>query len=192
VADVTPTGPAEKAGIQAGDVIVEFNGRPVNSMRDLPKFVAETPIGAKVPVKVLRKGEELSVMAEVGRLEDGEKLADAGTAGGGTEKAAPAVVTVLGMTVSSMSDELRAQYTIDKDVNGAVVTEVAAGSPAADKRLEPGDVITEAGEQPVQGAADVSARIEEAKKANKNSLLLLVAKGGKAGEMRFIALKIKE
>ena len=96
------------------------------------------------------------------------------------------------MTVSSMTDELRTQYTIDKDIKGAVITEVAQDGPAADKRLEPGDVITEAGEQEVQGAADISARIEEAKKANKNSLLLLVAKGGKAGEMRFIALKLKK
>ena len=192
IADVTPTGPAEKAGIQAGDVIVEFNGRPVNSMRDLPKLVAETAIGSKVPVKLLRKGEEVTVTAEVGRLEDGEKIADAGTQGAEPGKPAPAVVTVAGMTVSSMTDELRAQYSIDKDVNGAVVTEVAADGPAADKRLEPGDVITEAGEQPVQGAADISARIEEAKKANKNSLLLLVAKGGKEAEMRFIALKVRE
>ena len=111
---------------------------------------------------------------------------------GQTKPAAPAVVTVLGMTVSSMTDELRTQYTIDKDLKGAVITEVAKDGAAADKRLEPGDVITEAGEQEVQGAADISARIEEAKKANKNSLLLLVAKGGKAGEMRFIALKIKD
>jgi serine protease Do len=192
VADVTPTGPAEKAGIQAGDVVIEFNGRPVNSMRDLPKIVAETPIGSKVPVKLLRKGQEIMVTAEVGRLEDGEKLADAGTAGGDAGKPAPAVVTVLGMTVSSMTDELRTQFTIDKDLKGAVVTEVAADGPAADKRLEPGDVITEAGEKEVLGAADISARIDEAKKANKNSLLLLVAKGGKASEMRFIALKIKE
>ena len=192
VADVTPTGPAEKAGIQAGDVIVEFNGRPVNSMRDLPKIVAETPIGTKAPVKLLRKGEEVSVMAEVGRLEDGEKLAASPTPEGQPAKPAPAVVTALGMTVSSMTDELRTQYSIDKDINGAVITEVAKDGPAADKRLEPGDVITEAGEQAVQGAADISARIEEAKKANRNSLLLLVAKGGKAGEMRFIALKVKE
>ena len=192
VADVTPTGPAEKAGIQAGDVIVEFNGRPVNSMRDLPKIVAETPIGTKVPVKVLRKGEEVAVTAEVGRLEDGEKLAEGGSGQGDQPgKAAPAVVTVLGMTVTSMTDELRAQYGIDKDINGAMVTEVAADGPAADKRLSPGDVITEAGEQEVQGAADISARIDEAKKANKNSILLLVAKGGKQGDMRFIALKLK-
>ena len=191
VADVTPTGPAEKAGIQSGDVIIEFNGRAINSMRDLPKIVAETPIGEKVPVKVLRKGEEVTLSAEVGRLEDGEKLAESGK---GAEKnpSAPAVVTVLGMTVSSITDELRTKYAIDKDLKGAVITEVAKDGPAADKRLEPGDVITEAGEQEVQGAADITARIEEAKKAKKTSLLLLVAKGGKQGEMRFIALKLKE
>jgi serine protease Do len=191
VSDVTPTGPAEAAGIQPGDVIIEFNGRPIASMRDLPKIVAETPIGEKVPVKVLRKGEELSLSAEVGRLEDGEKLAESGQ-GADKDKSAPAVVTVLGMTVSSMTEELRTQYAIDKDLKGAVVTEVAKEGPAADKRLEPGDVITEAGEQEVQGAADISARIEEARKANKTTLLLLVAKGGKQGEMRFIALKLKE
>ncbi len=192
IADVTPDGPAQKAGIEAGDVVIEFNGRPVNSMRDLPKLVAETPIGAKVPVKLLRKGAEVSVMAEVGRLEDGEKLAAGATPDSQTTKPAPAVVTTLGMTVSSMTDELRAQYTIDADLKGAVIISVDPDGLAADKRLEPGDVITEAGEQQVQGASDISARIDEAKKANRNSILLLVAKGGKSGEMRFIALKVKE
>jgi serine protease Do len=190
IADVTPTGPAEKAGIQSGDVVIEFNGRPVNAMRDLPKIVAETEIGKQVPVKVLRKGQEMTVMAEVGRLEDGEKLASATTPGQG-EQSAPAVLTVLGMTVSSMTDELRTQYSIDKDIKGAVITEVAESGPAADKRLAAGDVITEAGEKEVLGAADISARVEEAEKAGKNSILLLVAKGGKQGEMRFIALKLK-
>jgi serine protease Do len=187
VADVTPTGPADKAGIEPGDIIIEFNGRPVNSMRDLPKIVAETEIGKKVPVKVLRRGKEVAVMAEVGRLEDGEKLAQASPT---QNPAAPAVVTVLGMTVSTLTDELRARYFIDKDIKGAIITEVAKDGPAAEKRLEPGDVITEAGEKEVLGAADISLRVEEAKKAGRNSVLLLVAKGGKSGEMRFIAVKI--
>jgi len=190
VSDVTPTGPAEKSGVEAGDIIIEFNGRPVNAMRDLPKIVAETPIGEQVPLKVLRKGKEVALTAEVGRLEDGEKVADA-SAGKKPEKPAPAVVTVLGMTVTSITDELRAKYGIDKDLKGAVITEVAKDGAAADKRLEPGDVITEAGEQEVQGAADISARVEEARKSGKNSILLLIAKGGKSGEMRFIALKLK-
>ena len=68
---------------------------------------------------------------------------------------------------------------------------MAQDGAAADKRLEPGDVITEAGEQEVQGAADISTRVEAAKKAGKNSILLLIAKGGKSAEMRFIALKLK-
>jgi serine protease Do len=189
IADVTKTGPAEKAGIEAGDVVIEFNGKPVNEMKDLPKIVAETEIGTKVPVKVLRKGKEIILMAEVGRLEDGEKVVaqqDKDTA------PAPAVTTTLGMTVTSMTDELRQKYAIDDTIKGAVVTEVTPDSAAADKRLEPGDVITEAGEKQVVGAADISAAIEEATKATKNSVLLLVSKGGKQAEMRFIALKLKK
>jgi len=188
VADVTPMGPAEKAGIQAGDVIVEFNGRQVSQMRDLPKIVAETEIGKQVEVKVMRKGEEVTVMAEVGRLEDGEKLAQADQQN--ATPSAPAVVTILGMTVSSMTDELRTKYNIDGELKGAVITDVASEGAAADKHLEPGDVITEAGEKEVQGAADIKARIDEAKAAKKTSVLLLVAKGGKQSEMRFIALRI--
>ena len=191
IAEVTKDGPAEKSGIEAGDVIVEFNGRPVNQMRDLPRIVADTEIGKRVQVKVLRKGKELSVTAEVGRLEDGEKLAS-GQGGEEGSASAPAVVTVLGMTVTTLTDELRSKYTVDKDVKGAIVTEVAKDGLAADKRLEPGDVITEAGEKEVAGAADISARVQEAEKAGKNSVLLLVAKGGKQGEMRFIALKLKK
>ncbi len=190
IADVTKTGPAEKAGIEAGDVVVEFNGRPVNQMRDLPRIVAETEVGTKVPVKVLRKGKEITVSVEVGRLEDGEKLV--ADQEGTTSPQAAAVVTVLGMTVSSMTDELRKKYTIDTEIKGAVITEVAPDGAAAEKKLEPGDVITEAGEKEVTGAADIKARAEEAEKAGKNSVLLLVAKGGKQAEMRFIALKLKK
>jgi serine protease Do len=187
IADVTKTGPAEKAGVEAGDVIIEFNGRPVNQMRDLPRIVAETEIGKEVPVKLLRKGKVIDVTVEVGRLEDGEKVVAQQDGAG----AAPAVITVLGMTVTSLTDELRAKYAIDAGVKGAVVTEVAPDGAAADKRLSAGDVITEAGEKEVAGAADIKTRVEEAEKAGKNSVLLLVAKGGKQSEMRFIALRLK-
>src|SRR5690606_25078836 len=97
VADVTPTGPAEKAGIQAGDVIVEFNGKPVSEMKDLPRIVADTPVGSTVPVKVMRKGQEVAVVAVVGRLEDGEKIAATQTSTGGGEGG---IVKTLGMTLA--------------------------------------------------------------------------------------------
>jgi serine protease Do len=189
VADVTQSGPAEAAGIQAGDVIVEFNGHPVREMKDLPRIVADTPIGEKVPVKVLRKGQEVTVTAEVGRLEDGEKLASAQASSGEQNNSA---VEVLGMMLSPLTDELRKQYNVDADVKGAVVTSVSSDSPAAEKRIEPGDVITEAGEKVVQAPVDVSRRVEEIKKDNKTTILLLVAKGGKQSEMRFIALKLQK
>ena len=188
IADVTKTGPAEKSGIEPGDVVIEFNGKPINEMRDLPRIVADTEIGTKVPVKIFRKGKEIQLMAEVGRLEDGEKV----VAQQDKAAAAPAVATILGMTVTSMTDELRQKFSIDPEINGAVVTEVTADSAAADKRLEPGDVITEAGEKAVTSAADISVSVEEAEKAGKNSVLLLVSKAGKKAEMRFIALKLKK
>jgi serine protease Do len=72
------------------------------------------------------------------------------------------------------------------------VTSVSSDSPAAEKRIEPGDVITEAGEKVVQAPVDVSRRVEEIKKDNKTTILLLVAKGGKQSEMRFIALKLQK
>jgi serine protease Do len=187
VADVTPTGPAEKAGIEAGDVIVEFNGKPITEMKDLPRTVADTPVGQSVPVKVLRKGKEVIVSATVGRLEDGEKLvaASATTSDDG-------IVKTLGMTLSPLTDQVRQQFGIDSDVDGAIVTAVESDSAAAEKRIEPGDVITEAGEKEVTQPGDVDARVKEAEKGGKNSVLLLVSKGGKQGEMRFIAVKIKK
>jgi serine protease Do len=187
VADVTPTGPAEKAGIEAGDVIVEFNGKPITEMKDLPRTVADTPVGQSVPVKVLRKGKEILVSATVGRLEDGEKLVAASATTGDD-----GIVKTLGMTLSPLTDEVRQQFGIDSDIDGAIVTAVESDSPAAEKRIEAGDVITEAGEKEVTQPGDVDARVKEAEKGGKNSVLLLVSKGGKQGEMRFIAVKIKK
>jgi serine protease Do len=152
-------------------------------MKDLPRVVADTEIGKTVTIKLIRKGETLTVSATVGRLEDGEKIVVA--QGGGA-------ITTLGMTVSPLTDELRERYKIDKDVEGAVVTAVDAAGPAAEKRIEPGDVITEAGEKDVASPADIQARVKDAETEKRNSVLLLISKGGKQGEMRFVAVKLKK
>jgi serine protease Do len=94
------------------------------------------------------------------------------------------------MTVSSMNDELRAKFKIDEKINGALVTETATQGAAVDKGIAAGDVIMEAGGKPVTSSADVSAAIDAAIKDGKASVLLLMAKGGKTGETRFIALKL--
>jgi serine protease Do len=188
VAEVTKDGPGEKAGIKAGDVILEFNGKKIGEMRELPRAVAETEVGKKVAVLVLRDGKEVPLTVELGRLEDGEKK----TAAAGSSAPAAATVTTLGMTVSSLTEELRKKYSIAEKMAGAVVTEVAQEGAAADKRIEVGDVVVEAGGKPVIGAGDISVAIENAEKEGKSSVLLLIAKGGKEGETRFIALRIKK
>jgi serine protease Do len=188
VAEVTPTGPADKAGLKPRDVIVEFDGKPIRDMKDLPRVVADTAIGKKVTVKVVREGKPVEVQAEVGRLEDGEKLV-AST----NQESAPATDTAdtLGMKLSIITDVERQRFKIDDGLEGAIVTEVDPDGPAAEKRIEPGDVITEAGQKTVKNPADVTARVKDAETAQKKSVLLFVAKGGKQSEMRFIAVRIK-
>ena len=190
VADVTDGSPGKAAGIEAGDVITEFNGKPIREMRELPRAVAATEIGSSVVVKAIRKGKEMTFTVTIGRLEDGEKVAMAQD----TKKPAdaPAVVTILGMTLTSLTPELRDRYKVDEKVKGALITEVAQDGAAAEKGLEVGDVVLEAGGKPVDGASDVSAAADAAEKAGKTSVLILAAKGGKSGETRFIALKFKK
>jgi serine protease Do len=191
VADVTEGSPGKAAGLEAGDVITEFNGRPIRDMKELPRAVAATEVGTTVVVKAMRKGVERSFNVTIGRLEDGEKkLAMNDPAK--DKKDAPATVTTLGMTVSSLTDELRTKFKTDEKVKGAVVTEVAQDGSAAEKGVEPGDVITEAGGKAVEGAADISTAVATAEKAGKSSVLLLIVKGGQPGETRFIPLKIKK
>ena len=193
VADVTPGSPSEKAGLEAGDVIVQFDGRAITDSKELPRVVAQTEVGKQVTVNVIRDSKEKEVKVTLGRLEDGEKLVAKAT---GAEKppaaAAPTTVTLLGMTVSSLTDDLRSKFKTDEKLKGAVVTEVAKDGPAVDKGIAAGDVIMEAGGKAVESSADVSTAIETATKDAKASVLLLIAKAGKTGETRFIALKIKK
>jgi serine protease Do len=190
VADVTEGSPGKAAGIEPGDVITSFNGKPIKDMKELPRAVAATDIGASVVVEVIRKGKPMSFNVTIGRLEDGEKLVAADDKK--KETAAATTVTTLGMTAATLTDELRTRYKVEEKVKGAVITEVAKEGAAFEKGLEAGDVIMEAGGKPVEIAADISKAIEDAEKGGKNSVLLLTAKAGKAGETRFIALKIKK
>ena len=191
VADVTKGSPSEKAGLLAGDVIIQFGGRAIVDSKELPRVVAETEVGKEVDVKIVRASKEMDVKVTLGRLEDGEKLV-AQVEAKPAPTVAPTTVTVLGMTVSSINDELRAKFKIDEKVNGALVTETASSGAAVDKGVAAGDVILEAGGKPVTSSADVSAAIDAATKDGKASVLLLMAKGGKSSETRFIALKLNK
>jgi serine protease Do len=193
IAGVDDKGPAKPAGLKTGDVITKFDGKEVKESRDLPKIVAATPVGKDVPVTVMRDGKEVILNVKLGRLEDGEKQAslDASkndaTKGGGV--GAGPVQKALGLEFSGLNDEVRKKYSIRDSVkSGVVVTNVDPRSSAADKRIQPGEVIVEINQEPVAQPADVAKKLKALKESGKKSALLLVA--GLQGDVHFVALPI--
>ncbi|NKB51401.1 MAG: Do family serine endopeptidase [Rhizobiaceae bacterium] len=188
VAGLTPKGPAKNSGILVGDVILEFDGKAIEQMRDLPRIVAETPVGKAVDVVVLRKGKEETVPVTLGRLEDSEKLASAKPSDSSNEPDAKAEISALGMTFGELNDEARKQFSISADVNGVLVTKVEAGSAAAEKGIVVGSVIAEIGQEAISKPEDVAKRLEALEKEGRKKALLLVA--SKDGQLSFIVLKL--
>ncbi len=191
VAGIDDKGPARPAGIRAGDVIVRFDGQDVRSSTDLPRIVAATPVGKEVNVSVMRGGKEENLKVTLGRLEDGERQAalGGGGAGSGVKPPANVVQKALGMELGGMSAALRKQFNIKDSVNGVVITKIDASSPAAEKRVQPGDVIVEINQQSVKEPGDIAARMADAKKQGRKSALFLVANA--QGEVRFVALPVE-
>ncbi|ORE95454.1 trypsin-like serine protease [Stappia sp. 22II-S9-Z10] len=201
VAGVTEGGPAEAAGLQTGDVVLSFNGSDINEMRQLPLIVAQSEVGATVDVVVRRDGEDVSLPVEIGLLaEDEARAAPEEVAAeepvAPEETPAPAdpatldKVTLLGMGLATMTDELRAAYSIKDDVTGVVVVDIEDGSGAADKRISAGDVIIEVGQKAVTSPQEVAEQIAALKERNRNTALLTLSSA--SGALRFTALRIEE
>ncbi|WP_336486548.1 Do family serine endopeptidase [Methylobacterium nigriterrae] len=186
IAGVDEKGPAKAAGLEVGDVIVRFNGNLVKASGDLPRIVAATPVGKTVDVVVVRKGEETTKPVTLGRLEDSEKpqLANAKQ-----PEPESAVRQALGLNLSGITDELRRRYSIKDSVKGVVVTRVDPNSTAADKRIQPGEVIVEVGQEAVATPADVTKRVDALRKEGRKSVLLLVASA--SGDVRFVAIGLE-
>ncbi len=139
IASVTTDGPAAKGGIEAGDIVLMFDNKPIEEMRRLPRIVAETPVGTNVPVKVWRNGETKEVSVTVAELEQAEEEGLLNNTGAGEqEKPTPAAeAKAHGLSLSTLTPELRAQYELPENVNGVVITAVEADSQAAEKASSP-------------------------------------------------------
>ncbi len=172
VASVTPDGPAEAAGIHQGDVIIEFNDRIVPESSKLPRMVAETPIGSKVPVKVWRKGKEVTVYAELGALN--EAVVAAAAPGRNETEKTPDTVSDLGMELSELTAQLRQEFELPADMTGVMVTKVDGNSAAAAKGISAGDVIVEVDQEAVENTGDVVKQIEKAREEGYRVVTLLV------------------
>ena len=181
VTDV-PEGPAAEAGMQSGDVILSFNGAPVVNTQQLVRMVAAAPVGETVDVVVLRAGEEVTLGVTLGRREEAEGQANPAA------QEEPQSGEIIGLQVSEVTAQLAEQLNLG-DAKGLVITGVDPSSDAALKGIEPGDLITEAGQQAVVTVADLQARIDEAREAGRQSILLLIRRDG---DPRFVALSIAE
>ncbi|BBK42446.1 serine protease [Allostella vacuolata] len=186
VASTNDKGPAAEAGILPGDVVLTFDGRDITDMRRLPRVVAETPINKRSKVVVWRKGKEVAFDVKVGELDEREEADQlAALPKGGEQK--PATAEALGLSLSTMSADLKQKFSIGDEITGVVVTAVTANSPAAEKGVRAGDVILEVGQEEVKSPGEVASKVEEARKANRKSLLLLI---DRQGDLRFVALRI--
>jgi serine protease Do len=197
VVDITRGGPSDGM-ILEGDIILEFDSKPIERMRDLPRVVAETAVGKAVPVKVLRDGTETMLEITLGRLEVGEQMiaeAQAATveplqpdAIEESATAVPGLNELVGFEVAPLDPTARTGYAISEGVEGVVVTTVTNGSDAYDKGFLPGLVIVEVNQKRIGSVDEVNELVGAAKEAGRPAVLFKVT--DPTGASRFIAVKL--
>ena len=193
VASVTPGGPAEAAGIQQGDVVLEFDGQKVEEMRKLPRMVADTPIGKEVAVTVWRKMgsgdyERVNVEVVLGQL-DIEQVAALSGPETSPQSSDAGDVPALGLALAKLSPALRDRFELDEKTNGVVITDVDGEGSAAEKDLRPGDVIVEVDQEEVLSPEEVADRVKQAKDKGFSVVTLLVFR---SGDFRWVAVRLGE
>jgi serine protease Do len=164
VADVDQTGPSAKAGIQKGDIIISFDGKDIKESNELPLLVAQTPIGKKVEVTIVRGGKTLTKKVVIEELQESKTYASAESGVG----------EGLGMEVSTLTAALARAYKITGKT-GVVVTQVAPGSPADEAGMKEGDLILEVNREPIQNMEQYTNALNKRKSGSK--ILLLVKRG---------------
>ena len=179
VANVTEGGPADKAGIKQGDVVLRFDSKEVTASRSLPRIVAETAISKKVQVVVWRQGKEMTFDVTVGELtDDVEKAALSQPEEQGDTGPTEGKISTLGLTVGQITDAARSEFKLESSVKGVIVTEIDENGPAAEKGLQVGDVIVEIDQKAVGSPNDIEHRVKEAKKNGFRVVTLLIYRGG--------------
>jgi serine protease Do len=198
VASIDPDGPAAKSGIQQGDVIVKFDGKDVVTMRGLPRLVSQTQIGREVEIEVSRNGERKTFRVIISRLAEDLKAAPKTgvrvpprSRSKGRDKSGsliPLERLLTGLVLAPLSDELRTRHGLGRDLKGVVVVEVEPKSPAAQRNIKVGDVITEVARKPVASLQDVAKAVEGLPEDRRNVLLRLA---DAKGDQRFVALPVE-
>ncbi len=188
VAGVEDNGPAARAKLRNGDIILTFNGQDIHEMKNLPRTVAETEINKQVPLVVWRDGKQVTLQVKVGELpEDVTALASA-PAPAEDLSPQPLKLSGLGLELSPITPDMRKKYSVGADQKGVLITGVTDGTPAADRGLKAGDVVVEVQQEEVTSPSDAQAKIDAVRKAGRPTVLLLVQ--GQDG-MRYVPISIK-
>jgi serine protease Do len=166
VSDVTPGGPAEKAGIKRGDVIVSFDGKEIREMRDLPQIVGSTHVDKEVSVSVIRNAKKKDFEVKIGKLDE-----EGGPRAVGGER------PELGFSVEEITPELANRWRLP-ETSGVVVSKVEGGSPAEEAGMKAGDVVLEIDQTPVRNVSAFTQKIAQYKKGD--TILFLMKRGGSA------------
>jgi serine protease Do len=169
VSDISKGGPADKAGLRAGDIILRYDGHTIEDTAHFKNMVAATPPGKQVALDVLRDGKKQSVQATVGKLTPEPEMAsvESEPAGSNNDHKQP---SKLGISVTTLTPSVAEQLGIDRTEKGVVITDVQAGGAAAAVGLREGDLIIEANHKPVNSPSDLRRALEGAKDQH-NTLL---------------------
>jgi serine protease Do len=177
VGQVVPGSPAEKAGLNAGDVIIEYNGKEVSQMSMLPAMVASTSVGEKATIVLIRDGKKQNITVEIGKMEDEDSvLADKET---GTSKK-------IGITVQELTPKLAESLGIE-EVQGLIVSDINPGSAAAEAGILRGDIILEINREKVESIVQYRNALVAAQE--KKSILLLIKRDQ---HTRFVVIEFKK
>jgi serine protease Do len=179
-------GPAATAGLRSGDVVLRFNNQEVREMRTLPRIVAESSVGAEVPVLVWRDGREETLTVTLGELPADAQQA-AATPNQQPRGDRPVELSGLGLRVTGLTGETRERFRLRPEQRGVVVTEVTPGSPAAEREIRAGDVIVEVQQERVNTPQELQERLERLRRQGRATALFLIE--GPQGQ-RFVPLRL--
>lgn len=186
IASVNDQGPAKKAGIKAGDIVLSINGQEISEMKMLPRIVAETDIDAEVTIKFWRDNKEQTAKVKIGELEQAEEEGLIGSSSKSSNSDGFKIEAV-GLELKAMTSALRNEFSISSSTDGVVIASVLPGSEAEKKDLKKGMVIVEINQQPVTDPKEIADTIDKAQQNARKSVLLLVNDNG---SVKFVALRL--